>query len=385
MITKSTKSILTLALALVLLTVAGTMMFFVLFIKLNINVRDPKLQSPIQFTQILPELSPTNIATAQEITYWHAPDANFDVVALSQPISGEKLLAVYENGKFRSWNINEQKVINEYDFISASTIGVNFSADGSWVITPGMVTPDGVNGYNVWKTDTGKRVECWGAQCPNDDLDDLTHFNTGILLEPNKKLIVEYIGYTVNASGIPEGVSGVLRSIDNLDDPNKPEILRMTMDNSGKYLAYALADGTVAIREASRFLGFEDGVLKGKYYRYANDEDAKVIADLEFDNTRRWLALLSNKELTIWDLTAYFSPEIKVSVKSGNSIAFDHNGKIAIVGTDNGMLLINLITGQKIAEYDVGKVTALYFTRDNRLLVWCDENAGIHLWGVSGN
>jgi WD40 repeat protein len=370
----------------VLFVILSAVVLYVSVIRLNIEVRPPNLVPSTQFTQTFSELSQTNIANMKEIASWGAFNNNLDVVALAQPISGENLFVVYGDGKFRSWDINDQKPVNEYDFISANPIGVNFSADGSWVITPGKIAPDGLNGYNIWETGTGKRVECWGAQCPNGDPDDLRFFDTGILLEPNKKLIVEYISYTVSSTGIQDGVEGVLLSIDNPDDPNKPEILRMGVDNSGKYLSYALADGTVIVRESSHFLGLERGLVKSKEYKYAdNNSEMMPIIDLKFDDTRQWLALLSKKELLMWDLTAYFSSEIKIPVESGNAIAFDRAGKVAVVGTDTGMSVINLITRQEMAKYDVGKITALYFTRDNRLLVWCDQKAGIHLWGIFAN
>ena len=95
--------------------------------------------------------------------------------------NGDNLLAVYENGGFRSWNISNGKMVNQYDFISADKIGVNFSADGSWVITPGSITPNGLYGYRIWNTENRKLVDCWGTHCPNGIFQDIDIFNTGIV------------------------------------------------------------------------------------------------------------------------------------------------------------------------------------------------------------
>jgi len=63
-------------------------------------------------------------------------------------------------------------------------------------------------------------------------------------------------------------------------------------------------------------------------------------------------------------------------------MCFDRTGQILAVATKNGIMVFNLAEKKLIEEYQVGEVTALYFTRDNRLLIWGDAQGAIHFWGV---
>jgi WD40 repeat protein len=101
------------------------------------------------------------------------------------------------------------------------------------------------------------------------------------------------------------------------------------------------------------------------------------------DPTRRWLAALTDQEMAVWDMQRLlFARQLSLSVSDGTDIAFDQEGKLLALGTKRGITIYDVEQAKQVAEFNVGEVTAIYFTRDNRLLVWGDSEGNLHLWGV---
>jgi WD40 repeat protein len=360
--------------------VIGLYMSSLWLIRLDIEQVDPTITMPNQTSQAFTQLSPTTVIKLQEIVLLDAPNFAKSVVALTQRNDNGHLLVVYGNGIFRQWDIQTQKITAEFNFISASQSSVSFNADGLLVITPGKILPSGSNGYNIWDTQTGERISCWGSHCPDGDPYDARFIDIGLLLDPRSRWIIEYTetgGSAINLGDNPLGGISIPES------KTGARIKRLTLDRSGMYLAYALDNGSVRIFETEPFLGMKRGVLNNRELSYPSPSLQTQIRAFNFDDTRTWLALLSDSELTVWDLRKYIFPrKLRIPVNDGNAIAFDHAGSMLAIGMETGISILDLENKEQIIELDVQNVTTLYFTIDNRLLVWGDTDGGIHLWGV---
>ncbi len=354
--------------------------------RLVIERLPPNIAPPIEITKSLALLSSETVGRMSEVVSLDPPGHANGVVSLTQPTANKYLLVVYGNGIFRRWDLDSRKIVTEFNFLSANKKGVNFSADGSIVITPGKVLPEGLSGYNVWDTESGERLDCWGAHCPTGDPEDSQFVDTGIVLEPNSKWIIDYSDATIGAVGIRDNIISHI-SIDYPYDNQKLHISRVILDQTGSYLAYSLEEGRIAIFNTKEFLGFEKVFFeKSRNFGSLSSKEKIRTVDMTFDDTRSWLAWLNDKELIVWDLRKLTNANhIKLPIDGGIVIMFNHAGNLLAVGTENGFFILSLEKGEKIEEFNVGEVTALYFTKDDRALLWGDTQGGIHVWGIRPN
>jgi len=359
---------------------------------LKIEPLSPEIAQPIQRTQGYAELSPETVADMAEVAALPSSEEGRVIAMIQTDTANEHLLAVSEDGKFRRWSLETLEVIAEFDFMSASPRGGNFSSDGTMVVTPGRVTPSNLlNGYTVWNTQTGELLKCWGPHCPEGDPDDADYLDIGILLDPIGNWVVEYGGSAIEAEAINENAA-VMRELYDRGFNRDQHVSWMTIDPSGKYLAYAVEEGQVKVYQTEGFLdpasirdpsrGKDLFVGSRTYGDYDANADIQTL-NLSVDFTRTWLAWLNEENLFVWDMRRFTSsPHIQIPIDNGNSMAFNQRGDLLAVGTDSGILIFDLEKGEKISQLEVSKVTALYFTRDNRLMIWGDANGDIHIWGV---
>jgi len=360
---------------------------------LKIEPLSPEIARPIQHTQEYAELSPETVVDMAEVAILPSPEDSQGVVAVTQADTDGQLLAVYGNGKSHRWDLGNLKSVAEFDFLSASPKGVNFSTDGTMVITPGRVVPPNLlNGYTVWDTRSGDILKCWGPHCEDGDPDDADYFDLGILLDPSGNWIVEYGGSAIEAEAINTNVVVIKELYDHGFNRDK-RVSWITIDPSGQYLAYAVEEGQIKVYTTQGFLdpiSLDQSSPPGKnifvgsrtYGKY--DAKAEIqTKNLAIDFTRTWLAWLNGENLLVWDMRRFTSsPHIEIPIANGSSMAFNQSGDLLAVGMDSGILIFDLEKGEKISQIEFSKVSSLYFTRDNRLLVYGDRSGTIHLWGV---
>ncbi len=74
---------------------------------------------------------------------------------------------------------------------------------------------------------------------------------------------------------------------------------------------------------------------------------------------------------------------LDISLNGGELLAFDRTGEILVVAAGEKLIFFDLKRNKQVAEYALEtEVTSLYFSRDNRLLIWGDADGNVHLWGV---
>lgn len=339
-------------------------------------------------TSSLDVLSPETVFGIQEIADLSVPGNEGSVLTMIQTPNMLHLLSLYSNGIVRRWDLFSQKIISENDVEYAHRDAGNFSANGSLLITPVNFDSEKLYGYSVWNTLTWEQLDCFGAYHPNA-FDYEADAHMGVIIDPKGELIIEVQPKIISFNGCPNRPleeSGAKYGAADwiIRDWLEPEISRVAIDPSGTYIAYALEDGKITISEydeVSKMGGSRP--FKEKHVKYDSEETPLKINYLVFDNTVTWLASLTGNELTVWDLRKLLFPlHMEKPISDGNIVAFDRTGRILVVGSDSGFNIFDLEKETQIVKYEVGEVTALYFSRDNRLLIWGDVNGDIHLWGV---
>jgi len=188
----------------------------------------------------------------------------------------------------------------------------------------------------------------------------------------------DYYGFASEGAG---GGIDILRERYRMSD-----FTRLAIDPMGDYLAVADESGNILVGDISSFKspereGFFEYATRYRLFGYSG-KDIRTV-DLEFDPTHSWLGWLTDERLVVWSLKNYVFPlEFKTNLQDGNVICFDRTGKILAIGTKNGLKIFDVKTEKEIANYSVGEVSTLYFSRDNRLLIWGDVNGNTHLWGI---
>lgn len=367
---------------------------------LTINTTDPYFYAPSDITKNLLILEPENITKANEIETLPLSSSSEPIVEMIQTPDGRRLFVVYDDGSFRKWNLNNFQSEQSFDFLAADPHGVNFSEDGSLVITPGeILSTSELGGYTVWDTQTGGIVDCYGGHCP-EDWPKRDIIKTGFALSPDSSWVIYYHFSVIDALGLDLRITSGWDIDPNPNDPFNYTINDIAFDPSGTYIACSTKEGQIYIFVVSYLFNptgrSNEDILSSKDWgetthvqRVSRHYGTRYLfmnynaIDLAIDDTRKWLAQLTDKKLTLWDLSkdvnsVYFSK----SFISGNVLAFDHTGFLLAVGSQDGITIYDLIQKKQIAFFNVGYVSDIYFSRDNRLMIWGDVEGNIHLWGV---
>jgi len=371
---------------------------------LPIDQADPSLTPPGSVTQTMLELAPASIQNATELLNIQSSSKPDEIVALHQSMKDLDLLVVHESGLFHRWGLETEALEAEYKFSASRRTGVNFNADGSQVITPGkLVSEELLYGYSVWDVNTGEILECWGDHCPNPTTFDERVAQWGVALSPNGEWIFEYRGqlaYSAILTDPPLFGGGSIVDPDDFDNKYYT-IDQIAIDQSSIYIAIAIEEGILIVYDIdNRFslkgelkpLNEQDprnvpsgSLLYRRYGRY-DDKNPMYTSDLAIDDTRTWLARLTDKELIIYDLRKRFFPRhMKIPISNGNLLAFNHSGNLLAVATDEELIMFDLAKRKQVASFQTGEATALFFTHDDRLLTWGDKDGMIHIWGVKKN
>lgn len=327
-----------------------------------------------------------------------------NIIAISESQRKEHLLTVDSDGILRSWNVQNNTVVSRLNIGVASSYGINFSSDGHWLVAPGITSNNELSGYQVFNTEDGTLTVCRASpNCPPMNNVNMRDFQ---ILSPNGKLILEYAGSrgevypildwrtTSELDSLGFGSSDCLfrNGFDDFHDSLK--FRSLAISTSQKYVAYVVENGIACVRDMGEFTGIDMSTgteipfVSGfqppfRKLRFDLSDNNVEVNTLAFDPTDRWLAVLTSKTLAVWNLSDFLFPNtINYLVSTGTTLSFDRRGDLLALGTTNGIIVFSLADGKQIAEFKTTQVTNIYFTRDNRMLVWGDINGGVHLWGV---
>ncbi len=344
----------------------------------------PEIDKPISITAALSEFSISTVQGLSEISDLHSHFIENNVIAMTQNHDNpEILLVIYQDGIFRQWDLNNQIILSEFNFYTASKNATNFSEDGSFLLTPGEVSSAGSTGYNIWDAKNGEQLDCFGPQCTNNNPDNKWYPHHGLLLDAKSRWVIKFNGSVISFSGFTVNRSHIL-NLDSFDNDLNYTVSKITQDKFGDYTVYFLDQGFGIIKKTETLAGIDNTFFSKRKTlgEYRANEHITTIA-MSFDDTNTWFARLTGTEVQIWDLRKGTSkPKIQLKVDSGNTLAFDRTGCILAIGNNKGILLYNLENLEQIKFIEVGEVNSIYFSRDNRLLLLSDTSGTIHIWGV---
>ena len=122
---------------------------------------------------------------------------------------------------------------------------------------------------------------------------------------------------------------------------------------------------TLAGKDLPGLIIYENGISSfpsAGALRFKLPDDQVETKFAAFDPTRKWLAVITENELAVWNLQNFFFPlQINKSTIGGTTLAFDWSGKVLALGTTGGIQLFGVEQSKLLAEIEMDGVTALFF------------------------
>lgn len=365
------------------------------------NQMSPNILRPALVSQELAEITPENINNLEELSLFQQHE-HMQFVALAELEDDRSLLGVTKDGFLYRWTPNSssssslavfrivgltKQQVQNFPAHNISA-GVSFNQNGELLIVPSQLDAGGIYGLSIWDTQDFSLLYCEGDEqyCPGWPESDFSL--DSLIIHPTKNLFLYSGEYLL--SGWFGFNSYQTDSGDTFHQWTEEEltITRLATDFSGDYFAFADNGGNIKVVDIRVYKQDTNRVPINDFFEINSKKlsDAKTtpeVIDLELDDTHSWLGWLTDQNVFLWSFKNYVLPlQFSVEVTNGNAICFDHTGQILAVATQAGIKILGTETGTEIAYYPVGDVTAIYFSRDNRLLIWGDASGNIHIWGI---
>jgi len=301
----------------------------------------------------------------------------------------------------QTWNILSQEKVNQIDFdnLIGATLNPNGLQLASYLNNPSKIaiTSDPGYGFQVIDTETGEITFSQSANALS-----LALSNNGEWI-----LVGEAGGYglwnVVQQKPVLSVVSG------GLSEHNGVTAVAFNKDNSRA--AFALSG------DRTEFYTLDLEINKkpvGTHFLQGPNDNAIAI---QFSPDNQWLARLADVSLTFfhiseierlmfeseeaqellaiedikerWDAMLEIQKSVeeqtfthtRTSIGSG-TLAFNPNGDLLAIGTDNGWEIWDVDNQEMILEHETEGVYALTFSPDGRWFAWGDMNGLIHIWAV---
>ncbi|MFP5274176.1 AAA-like domain-containing protein [Coleofasciculus sp.] len=291
----------------------------------------------------------------------------------------QRLVTLERNGNVRLWNLSGEE-LTEWQVAQGWNYFVSLSPDGQRLASTGE---DGM--VRLWNLSGEQIAEIQGQ---------LGEFNQ-VIFSPDGQYITTagYNGavniWDLSGQPVTEIMKGQGDAVDS-------EILRLERTSTKRVtfswdlqrLATVEDDGKVYIWNRSGLKLAELKSDQGKVEYVSFSPDGQHIAGVVTVKERSAVNIGSTDSkdnvVQLWDLSEELPVPLKDYPDNVNRIFFSWDGqKIATLGKDNIARIWNL-SGQKIAEFNEGKVNDVAFSRDSKRLVTVGDDDKIRLWNLSG-
>ncbi len=353
-------------------------------------------------------LTPDNLPAMTELARF-SPDSETvgPVAALALTPDGQVLLAAYaQEDLLRRWRVEDGELLATFDVGPVCVAATAFDGQGRLLATAMGRTPRaGRAGYTVdtydtrlWDTQTGElawEISLNAEYTSNQGVSGVALSEDGqwlaavAPLEHSESLL--YTCNTVSQDCSFISLGGTLEVYVTYDREHwlaerriwqTPDVV--TFDPAREIVALADREGRITFYwwDADRN-AFWSWPRVDIDWEKANDYTVPLA--LEFDRSRRWLAVVRGEQFELWSLGGEhirrtLSADIPAAATS--DVTFSPMSDLVAVGTSAGWQIWDVNHGKKLAEGGASPVFALTFSPDGRLFVWGDENGVLHIWGV---
>lgn len=375
----------------------------------SIKIIDSYTLTPYNFGFLSQEMDSKNLNIREFQKF--SNDTGQKILEVNLSSDGCCILAVDDGGFLYIWNIAKGQKISRYKVFSGELFSMNFSANGEKLFTASKeMDVHGAFDAIVWDTRTGEINFCNGrlGTCPPENF--MAPMEEKYFLDPTGEWLFGYhIDKSTNANttsywnysfspsiyniyGVNKyyNEDSLMSGSESLDDEKyyqdaNAEVIAMTTDVKAEYIAYGFANGVVRFRTLYDLPTSKnrDSAYHVDYEQAYQAERINII-DMKIDNTRNWLAVVSNKELLVWNLQRgkIFPLAIREQVSEAIALCFDQRGDFLVLAQKDKILFYDLNLKKSIETIDANGISSLHISADNRLLIWGDKEGNAHLWGV---
>jgi hypothetical protein len=350
------------------------------------------IEEELDYQQPLARIDEVGIPAFEEVKVWSLSESGTPVMEIVQEEGNSALLIGSQDGRLFRVDIlsEEMSVVQTFD---GEILDFSFSASGEMLLVRWLNDEGVVSAYAI--QDLSEEIVLHQEE---NDRNAYQH----VIIDPSGTYMIKHDtqSWLINIYFI----DGFHRISDNLHLTDEeevyvplPNISAVAGEYFGDYAAVAFETGRINIGPLNTgdfFSGMEIVDME--------TEDQEIVTrDFRFSLNNEYLIWLTDNELIVWRMGGIRQGTrndlfLRGPLAEGNVAAVDRAGKWLVVGGETGLKIFNVKSAY--AQYEVDErilpvapikefetdsaVTSLYFSRDNRLLIWGDAEGNVHLWGV---
>ena len=354
-------------------------------------------------TKPTPSLADTNTFTSNLIPLDSMPKGLTEILALKPTWRSGSVWAVQysieknavfsaygEDGRIVQWSLDTENIVITHKLGIVSPKSLRFSEDGKVTLgSTGLVYKESeytghpiehITGIAVWSTETGELIRCLSLPC-FESPPESTEGEVGAVVDPTGQQVFIYSEHSISILGLAGDLPSQGIFVNSPDSDYWWNIGQVAYDDLNQRYAIIYQEGRVQIKDVIPNnvgpFSFSTILTEGKKGELSN------IPAAVFDPSGTWLAFIRGDRLAIWEIEQnlgklFFDDEIYTAF----SLLFDQTGKFLFVAARDKITVLDIAQKNVVAEYYTPTITTFDISKDNRLLIWGDENGIIHVLGI---
>lgn len=343
------------------------------------NNRSVVIPPANEFTQKYEQLNKNNSGSLVEVIKLTSTVFNSPLFKVGYIPDDNIIVGVYEkDGAIVGWIPETTEISFSHETGILTSKGLTFISSGKNIVGAKQRTVkpyflnqefEYIDGIALWDVRTGKIIKCITYPC--QETTTIEDGFSGISVSRDGKWLVTYSESGIGVSGIPDDTPGFYYDLFDEDFSYPWHIGSVAFDEKQQRYAVVFLEGRIYL---------SDGPLSTDYRVLQNGkkEDYIVVSDSQIDPTGHFLVVARGETTQVINLN---NGKVLFEFNVSNpELAFDETGELLFVGSESGLTIYGVKTGEKVAEYDTVGIASLTISEDNRLLIWGDSQGAIHIW-----